>query len=60
VRNASLNLAGKWLAASDQLKSVTTNHIDDLLDDRRWYQIGCLKFVRKSSNGVDDVIGDKW
>jgi len=32
------------------------NHIDDLLEDRRPYQIGCRKFVWKSSNGVDDVI----
>jgi len=33
------------------------NHIDDLLEDWRRYRIGCRKFVRKSSNGIDDVIG---
>jgi len=36
------------------------NHIDDLLEDRRQYRIGCRNFVRKSSNCVDDVIGGQW
>jgi len=53
VRNASLN------PASDQLKSTTTN-IDDLLEDRRRYRISCQRFVRKSWNDIDDVIGGQW
>jgi len=36
------------------------NQIDDPLEDWLRYRIGCRKFIRKSSNGVDNVIGGQW